>query len=71
LRQVLGAAFVNKLNWKTDMQKQNKYAVVIEPTNTGYSVFVPDLPGCVTVAESREAALEMIVEAIELHIESL
>lgn len=53
------------------MQTPNEYAVVIEPTATGYSVYVPDLPGCVSVGESRDEAIRMITEAIELHIESL
>jgi len=53
------------------MQNPNEYAVVIEATATGYSVYVPDLPGCVTVGESHEDALEMIAEAIEMHIQSL
>ena len=53
------------------MQHPTEYAVVIEPTATGYSVYVPDLPGCVSVGESREEAMTMITEAIELHIESL
>ena len=53
------------------MQSETKYAVVIEPTDTGFSVYVPDLPGCVSVGGSREEAIEMITEAIELHIESL
>lgn len=30
-----------------------KYAVVIEPTPTGYSAYVPDLLGCVSAAESE------------------
>ena len=50
---------------------RSEYAVVIEPTATGYSVYVPDLPGCVSVGESRKEAIEMITEAIGLHIESL
>lgn len=37
----------------------------------GYSVSVPALPGCVSQGESREAALAMIREAIELYLESL
>jgi len=53
------------------MQTPIQYSVVLEPTATGYSVYVPDLPGCVSVGATREEALEMITEAIELHIELL
>ena len=49
----------------------SEYAVVIEPIETGYSAYVPDLPGCVSVGETRKEALEMIAEVIEMHIESL
>lgn len=52
-------------------EQQPRYVVVLEPTDIGYSVYVPDLPGCVSVGESRDEAIEMITEAIELHIESL
>ena len=37
----------------------------------GYSVSVPGLPGCVSQGETREEALAMIREAIELYLESL
>jgi len=53
------------------MQTPIQYSVVLEPTATGYSVYVPDLPGCVSVGDTREEALAMITEAIELHIELL
>jgi predicted RNase H-like HicB family nuclease len=32
---------------------------------------VPDLPGCVAVGETRDEAMQLIREAIELHIVSL
>jgi antitoxin HicB len=37
----------------------------------GYSVAVPVLPGCVSQGDTREEALAMIREAIELYLESL
>ena len=37
-----------------------KYAIVIEPTRTGYSAYVPDLPGCVAAAGSYETAEKLI-----------
>jgi len=36
------------------------YAVVIEPTGTGFSAYVPDLPGCVAAGSTREAVLAEI-----------
>jgi predicted RNase H-like HicB family nuclease len=48
-----------------------RYAVVIEKSETGYGVYVPDLPGCVAVAESEAEVRELIREAIEFHLDGL
>ena len=48
-----------------------RYAVVIEKGSTSYGAHVPDLPGCVAVAESREEVCALIGEAIELYVETL
>ena len=38
---------------------------------SGYTVIVPLLPGCVTFGATMEEAIEMSKEAIELYLESL
>ncbi len=49
-----------------------KFRIVLVPEEVGgYSVLVPALPGCVTQGETKEEALAMAREAIELHLESL
>ena len=48
-----------------------RYAIVIERADDNFSAYVPDLPGCVAIGETREEALQLIREAIELHIEGL
>ena len=48
-----------------------KYLVIIEKGINSWGAYVPDLPGCAVVAETREAALRLVHEAIELHIEGL
>ena len=48
-----------------------KYLVVIEKGENSFGAYVPDLPGCAVVGETREQALQLIREAMELHIESL
>jgi predicted RNase H-like HicB family nuclease len=48
-----------------------RYAVVIESTETGYSSYVPDLPGCVSVGRTREEMDRNIREAIELYLDEL
>jgi predicted RNase H-like HicB family nuclease len=48
-----------------------EYLVIFEETNKSIGAYVPDLPGCVAVAENRDEAKALIRQAIELHIESL
>ncbi|MBO6795341.1 MAG: type II toxin-antitoxin system HicB family antitoxin [Balneolaceae bacterium] len=48
-----------------------KYVIVIESVENGFSAYVPDLPGCVTVGESREEVEGHIQEAILLHLEGM
>ncbi len=44
------------------------YLAVFEPTATGYSVYFPDLPGCVTTGADYEDALREAEDALGLHI---
>ena len=48
-----------------------RYAVVIEKGSESFGAFVPDLPGCVAVAETKDEIIRLIREAIEFHIEGL
>ena len=48
-----------------------KYLMVIEPTETGFSAYSPDLPGCVSTGTTREEVEQNMQEAIELHLEGL
>jgi predicted RNase H-like HicB family nuclease len=48
-----------------------KYAVIIEQGATSFGAYVPDLPGCVAVGDTREEVMALIQEAIEFHIEGL
>jgi predicted RNase H-like HicB family nuclease len=48
-----------------------RYAIVIERGDTSHGAYVPDLPGCVAVGETREEAVKLIHEAIEAHLEML
>jgi predicted RNase H-like HicB family nuclease len=51
--------------------EMSTYTVFIEPTATGYSAHVPDLPGCVAAAATLEGTRQLIREAIEFHIEGM
>ena len=48
-----------------------EFAVVIERGPSSYGASVPDLPGCVAVAESEEEVMDLIHDAIDFHIEGL
>lgn len=49
-----------------------QYTVVIEKADDGsYSIWVPDLPGCVSCGDTRDEALNNISEAIRGHVETL
>ena len=45
--------------------------VVIEEGPTSFGAYVPDLPGCVAAAASREEVVKLIREAVEFHLEGL
>jgi len=44
------------------------YLAVLEPTKAGYSVYFPDLPGCISIGNSIQDASENAKEALELHV---
>jgi predicted RNase H-like HicB family nuclease len=48
-----------------------EYVVIVEQGETSFGAYVPDLPDCIAVGESRDEAMQLIREAIELHIENL
>ena len=48
-----------------------QYLVVVDKSDTGSGAYVPDLPGCVAVGETREEVVKLIQEAIQFHIEGL
>ena len=48
-----------------------KYAVIFERAENNWAAYVPDLPGCVAVAETRSEVLRLIQDAIQFHIEGL
>lgn len=48
-----------------------QYLVVIEKGESSYGAYVPDLPGCVAVAETEGELQQLIREAVTLHVEDL
>ena len=48
-----------------------KYSVVIEPTDTGFGAYVPDLPGCVSTGATLAEVEGNIREAIAFHLDGM
>ncbi len=48
-----------------------KYLIVIEDTETGFSAYSPDLPGCVSTGATREEVERNMHEAIAFHLHGL
>lgn len=48
-----------------------EYAVIFEKTATGWSAYVPDLPGLGVAGSTFEETERLIREGIEFHIEGL
>lgn len=48
-----------------------QYTAIIEQGDSSWGAYVPDLPGCIAVGETREEVQRLIREAIEFHIEGL
>lgn len=48
-----------------------KYVIIIEPTETGFSSYSPDLPGCVATGADENEVRRNMREAIEFHLEGL
>ena len=49
----------------------NKYLIIVEETETGFSAFSPDLPGCVATGRTREEVEHVMREAIEFHLDGM
>src|SRR5271169_1274216 len=48
-----------------------KYTVIFEQGPTSWGAYVPDLPGVISVGDSREEVEHLIQEAIEFHLEGM
>lgn len=45
--------------------------VVLEKTKSGYSAYLPDLPGCISTGRSLDEVRRMIHDAVAFHLEGL
>jgi predicted RNase H-like HicB family nuclease len=45
-----------------------RYPVFFEKSPTGYSAYIPDLPGCIATGGTLDEVRKLISEAMEMHI---
>ncbi|MEP7269748.1 MAG: type II toxin-antitoxin system HicB family antitoxin [Saprospiraceae bacterium] len=49
-----------------------KFLIVMEQADDGgFGAYVPDLPGCIGMGDTYDAALENIIEGIKFHLEGM
>jgi predicted RNase H-like HicB family nuclease len=48
-----------------------KYKVVVEKEEKGFSVYVPELPGCASQGETMREAMSNIKKAVKLYLWSI
>jgi len=48
-----------------------RYMVIIEQGPGSFGAYVPDLPGCIAAAETKQEVLKLIREAMEFHLEGI
>ena len=49
----------------------SRYLIIVEPTETGFSAYSPDVAGCVATARTREDVEREMREAIAFHLDGL
>jgi len=48
-----------------------KDLVIIEKAKSNFSVYSPDLPGCVATGDTKDETLQRMREAIAMHLKGL
>ena len=47
------------------------YLVIVEHGSNSFGAYVPDLPGCAVVGGTREEVLDLMRQAIQIHLDGL
>ena len=48
-----------------------KYLIVVEKTETGFSSYCPDLPGCVATGATRDEVEREMAAAVSFHLDGM
>ena len=49
----------------------SRYLVIIEEAESGFSAFMPDIPGCIATGATRDEVENAMQEGVEFHLEGL
>ncbi len=49
----------------------HRFLIVVERTESNYSAYSPDLPGCIATGDTREEAEQNMYEAMKMHVDGL
>ncbi len=49
----------------------HRYPVVIEKTQTGFSAYSPDMPGCIAVGDTEQETLHNFQDALQAHFDAM
>ena len=49
----------------------SRYLVIIEESATGFSAFLPDIPGCIATGTTREEVEIAIRDGVEFHLDGI
>jgi predicted RNase H-like HicB family nuclease len=48
-----------------------RFLIIFEKTDSGFSAYAPDLPGCIATGKSRNYVEKQMFEAIQFHLDGL
>jgi predicted RNase H-like HicB family nuclease len=54
-----------------DPAEGREFVVVLEPGDSGWGAYVPDLPGVVAAADTEAGVRQLIEEAVQFHLDGL
>ena len=52
-------------------ERAMRYLILVEKSATGYSAYIPDLPGCVATGSTKEETKRNIRDAFRFHLDGM
>lgn len=48
-----------------------RYTIILEQGQNNFSAYAPDFPGCAAAADTESETIQLMSEALQLHIEDM